>query len=55
MLLKAQGLKAIQPRSFVPKTTQSKHGLMACSNLLKADFEFIKPNQAWVSDIRTYH
>ena len=50
-LLKAQGLKAIQPRSFVPKTTQSRHGLMACPNLLKADFECIKPNQVWVSDI----
>jgi transposase InsO family protein len=50
-LLKAQGLKAIQPRSFVPKTTQSKHGLIACPNLLKADFACIKPNQVWVSDI----
>lgn len=50
-LLKVQGLKAIQPRSFVPKTTQSKHGLIACPNLLKTDFECIKPNQAWVSDI----
>lgn len=50
-LLKTQGLKAIQPRSFVPRTTQSKHGLMACPNLLKANFECNKPNQVWVSDI----
>jgi len=50
-LLKEQGLQAIQPRSFVPKTTQSKHGLLASPNLLENDFECIELNQAWVSDI----
>ena len=50
-LLKEQGLKAIQPHSFVPKTTQSKHGLVACPNLLGIGFEVVRPNQAWVSDI----
>jgi transposase InsO family protein len=50
-LLKEQGLKAIQPLSFVPKTTNSKHGLVACPNLLGIGFEATKPNQAWVSDI----
>lgn len=50
-LLKEQGLKAIQPRSFVPKTTNSRHGLVACPNLLGIGFETVRPNQAWVSDI----
>jgi transposase InsO family protein len=50
-LLKEQGLKAIQPHSFVPKTTQSKHGLVACPNLLGIGFEVVRPNQVWVSDI----
>ena len=50
-LLKEQGLKAIQPLSFVPKTTNSKHGLVACPNLLGIGFEALKPHQVWVSDI----
>jgi putative transposase len=50
-LLIEQGLKAIQPLSFVPKTTNSKHGLVACPNLLGIGFEAVKPHQAWVSDI----
>jgi putative transposase len=53
-LLKEQGLKAIEPLSFVPKTTNSKHGLVACSNLLGIGFDAIKPNQAWVSDITAW-
>jgi len=50
-LLKEQGLQAIQPRSFVPKTTQSRHGLAASPNLLEDKFECLGPNQVWVSDI----
>jgi len=50
-LLREQGLKAIQPLSFVPKTTNSKHGLVACPNLLGIGFEAHRPNQTWVSDI----
>lgn len=50
-LLKEQGLQAIQPRSFVPKTTQSRHGLTASPNLLEDKFESLRPNQVWVSDI----
>lgn len=33
-LLKEQGLKAIQPRSFVPRTTDSRHTLGYAENLL---------------------
>lgn len=34
-LLKAQNLKAIGPKRFVPRTTDSKHGLGFSANLLK--------------------
>ena len=33
-VLKNQGLRAIQPKSFVPKTTDSRHGLGFSPNLL---------------------
>ena len=33
-LLKTQGLRAIQPKSFTPKTTQSRHRLGYNDNLL---------------------
>jgi len=50
-LLKMQGLKAIQPKSFKPKTTDSKHRLGYSPNLLlnAADPDGI--NQLWVGDI----
>ena len=50
-LLKSQGLRAIQPKSFVPKTTDSRHRLGYSPNLL---LEFPSPtgiNQLWVGDI----
>lgn len=34
-VLKREGLKAIQPKSFKPKTTDSKHGFGSNENLLK--------------------
>jgi putative transposase len=49
--LSGNGLKAIQPRSFVPKTTNSRHPYMISPNhlRLKAFPEAI--NQVWVGDI----
>ena len=35
-LMREQGLRAIQPRSFVPRTTDSRHTLGYCENLLLA-------------------
>lgn len=32
--MKAENLRAIQPKKFVPKTTNSKHGKLASRNLL---------------------
>ena len=49
--LKEQGLKAIQPRSFVPKTTQTDPSKIRSNNLL-LDLEPISGiNQVYISDI----
>jgi transposase InsO family protein len=47
----AEGLSAIQPRSFVPKTTQSPRELAACANLVSQLKSVDRPNQVWVGDI----
>lgn len=49
--LAGNGLKAIQPRSFVPKTTDSRHPYTISPNLFK-ELAFPEAiNQAWVGDI----
>lgn len=51
-LMRAQGLRAIQPRSFVPRTTDSRHKLGYCENLLLVmDLPPKKPNEVLVGDI----
>ena len=50
-LLKNQGLQAIQPKSFVPKTTDSRHGLGYSPNLLLETPPTTSINQLWVGDI----
>jgi transposase InsO family protein len=50
-LMQQQGLRAIQPRSFVPRTTDSRHGKRICANLLLGEPMPTAPNQVWVSDI----
>jgi putative transposase len=50
-LMKTLGLRAIQPNSFVPKTTQSRHRLGYSPNLLADDPEVTDINQVWVGDI----
>ena len=50
-LLKMQGLTAIQPKSFKPKTTDSKHGLGYSPNLLRDAPPPSRVNQIWVADI----
>jgi putative transposase len=56
VLMRESELKAIRPKSFVPKTTDSSHGKRACSNLLlDGQGNFIglpvAPDRIWVSDI----
>lgn len=50
-LLKVQGLKAIQPKSFKPRTTESRHRLGYSPNLLLELEEIDGVNQLWVGDI----
>ena len=51
-LMKEQNLKAIQPKSYVPKTTNSKHGFRISPNLLKDNkIEVHLKGQAIVGDI----
>lgn len=49
-VLNEQGLKAIQPRSFVPKTTDSRHAYTISPNLLLDRAAPEKPNEVWVGD-----
>jgi len=50
-LLKTQNLRAIQPKSFVPKTTDSRHRLGYSPNLLLDAPLPTSINQLWVGDI----
>ena len=50
-IMKTQGLRAIQPKSFKPKTTESRHRLGYSPNLLLNDFQLTAINQLWVADI----
>lgn len=50
-ILKTQGLRAIQPKSFVPKTTDSQHRLGYSPNLILDTPEPCGVNQLWVGDI----
>jgi len=50
-ILKRHGLKAIQPRSFVPRTTDSRHPYPISPNLLKGRLFPVSINEVWVGDI----
>jgi transposase InsO family protein len=50
-IMKTQRLRAIQPKSFVPKTTDSRHGLGYSPNLLLEAPDPTGINQLWVGDI----
>jgi putative transposase len=50
-ILRRNGLKAIQPKSFVPRTTDSRHPYPISPNLLKDKPLPVRINQAWVGDI----
>jgi putative transposase len=45
------GLRAIQPKSFVPKTTDNRHGLGYSPNLLLGAAEPTGVDELWVGDI----
>ena len=50
-LMKKQNLVAIQPKSFVPKTTNSTHKLGRSANLLLDRQVVTQPNEVFVADI----
>jgi transposase InsO family protein len=51
-IMQQEGLRAIQPKSFVPRTTQTDPGRLRSPNLLEvADFSIYRPNQVYVGDI----
>ena len=50
-LMKEMGLQAIQPKSFRPQTTQSKHTLGYSPNLFETAPFPTAPNQIWFGDI----
>jgi len=51
LVLRKHGLKAIQPRSFVPRTTDSRHPYPISPNLLLESPFPTTCNQVWVGDI----
>ena len=50
-ILQNQGLRAIQPKSFVPKTTESRHHLGYSPNLILDTPDPSGVHQLWVGDI----
>lgn len=51
-LMKQQDLRAIQPKSYVPKTTNSHHNLLGRSPNLLLDRKLpSQPNEVFVGDI----
>jgi putative transposase len=50
-IMRKEGLRAIQPPRFIPRTTDSKHGKRVCANLLLEQPKPDRPNAAWTSDI----
>lgn len=50
-LLKTQGLRAIQPKSFRPRTTESRHRLGYSPNLLRGRAAPRSVDEVWVGDI----
>jgi transposase InsO family protein len=49
-LMRKNGLNAHRKVKFIP-TTDSKHSLPVCENILNREFKAEKPGQKWVSDI----
>ena len=50
-LLNSAGLKAIQPKSFKPRTTNSRHTLGYSPNLIMEANDPTRLNELWVADI----
>jgi len=49
--MRRQGLRALQPKAFTPRTTDSTHGLRCAPNRLLNQPKPTQANRVWVSDI----
>ncbi|MCR5890314.1 IS3 family transposase [Hymenobacter sp. J193] len=49
--MRRRGLKALQPKAFTPRTTDSTHGLRCAPNRLLDQPKPTQANRVWVSDI----
>ena len=49
--MRQRGLRALQPRAYTPRTTDSTHGLRCAPNRLLDQASPTRANQLWVSDI----
>ncbi len=49
--MRRRGLRALQPKAFTPRTTDSTHGLRCAPNRLLDQPKPIRANRVWVSDI----
>ena len=49
--MRRHGLRALQPRAYTPRTTDSAHGLRCAPNRLLDQPKPTQVNQVWVSDI----
>ncbi|WP_139920978.1 IS3 family transposase [Hymenobacter sp. DG01] len=49
--MRRHGLRALQPRAYTPRTTDSTHGLRCAPNRLLDQPKPTTPNRVWVSDI----
>ena len=49
--MRRRGLRALQPRAFTPRTTDSTHGLRCAPNRLLDQAKPTQANRVWVSDI----
>jgi putative transposase len=46
-----RGLRALQPKAFTPRTTDSTHGLRCAPNRLLGQPKPTQANRVWVSDL----
>ena len=53
--LRRHGRRALQPKAFAPRTTDSTHGRRCAPNLLLDQPRPTRANRAWVSDITYQH
>ena len=49
--MRRRGLRALQPKAFAPRTTDSTHGLRCAPNRLLDQPKPAQANRVWVSDI----